>query len=100
MEIELKENYEITEQLINDLEKMASNGMLPLERRLCDTAVWFHRNRHHVPREDLAKRLDFLEKTLDIFLEMFALTLERMQKTEGRNKSEQLWLPNGMRVRM
>lgn len=86
-------NREITSQLINELEKMASNSMLPFERRLIDTAVWFHKNRDRLPREDLGKRVDFLEKTLDIVLELFALALDRQQRNEGRPKDNPLWMP-------
>lgn len=95
----MRDNHEITEQLLNDLESIRQDGMLPLERRLMDTAIWFHRNKDRVPREDLPKRLDFMEKTLDIFLEMVALATERLQGVEGRPKSENLWLPGRMSVR-
>ena len=89
----VKEDYTVTEQLLCDLEKLTAVKMLPLERRLCDTAVWFHRNRGDVPRDNLAKRLDFSEKTLDIFIELVAMLVERLQGLEGHGKSESLWLP-------
>ena len=95
----MKENYEITEQLLNDLEKIASMNMLPLERRLCDTAIWFHRNKDRVPREDLAKRLDFMEKTLEIFIELAALLVDRTQRLEGKGKDTPLWLPSNIKLR-
>ena len=87
---------EMTEGLIRQLEAISSNTQLPLERRLIDTAVWYHRNKEHLPREDALKRLDFLEKTFDIFLEMVAMTVERTQLLEGRGRSESLWLPAGI----
>lgn len=90
------ENQEITAQLIDELEKISTANHLPLERRLIDTAIWFHRNRHYLNGVDVPRRLDFLEKTLDIFMEIFALTLQRLQQAEGRGKSENLWLPRGM----
>lgn len=87
---------EITEQLINKLEHLNNETRLPLEKRLIETAVWFHRNKDRIPRENLVSRVDFLEKTLDIFLEMTAMLVERAQLVEGRSKSESLWLPRGM----
>jgi hypothetical protein len=92
----MRDNYEITEQLINELENTAGAGHLPLEQRLIDTAIWFHRNRHRIADQDIPRRMDFQEKVLDIFMELFALTVQRMQQVEGRSKSERLWLPTGM----
>lgn len=87
---------EITEQLISRLEHLNNETRLPLEKRLIETAVWFHRNKDHIPRNDLRKRIDFLEKALDIFLEMTAMIVDRAQMNEGRAKSESLWLPKGV----
>lgn len=87
----------LTEQLINKLEKISSEAHLPLEQRLIDTAVWFHKNKKHLPKNDPEKRLEFIEKMLDIQLEMMAMLIDRMQKNEGRLKSGNLWLPNGAR---
>ena len=87
---------EFTDQLINQLEQLSTNTHLPLEKRLIDTAVWYHRNKDRIPRNAVEKRLEFLEKTFDIFLELVAMSTERMQLNEGRHKSASLWLPNGM----
>lgn len=96
----MTENREITEQLLNEMEKLSEDGMLPLERRLLNTAVWFHRNRGRLDGTDLQRRLDFLEKVLDIFMELFALTVDRMQKAEGRPQSAKLWMPRGHTVNL
>ncbi len=85
-----------TASLIRELEELQTRGYLPLEKRLVDTAVWFHKNKDRFPRENLPARVDFLEKTMDIFLEMMALSVSRLQEAEGRGKSEHLWLPAGM----
>lgn len=82
--------------LIKKAEEISARTELPYERRLVDTAVWFIKNKDRIPREDLPKRCDFLEKTLEITLELFALSLDRQHKIEGRSQS--LWLPNGMKV--
>lgn len=87
---------DFTTKLINQLEQISDDVNLPLERRLIQMAVWFHKNKDRVPRENLPKRLDFLEKSLDITLELFAMSLERLQLNEGRHKSASLWLPSGM----
>jgi len=89
---------EISKELINKLEHMSSESRLPLEKRLVDLAVWFHRNKDRIPREALDKRVDFLEKSLDIHLEMVAMLVNRMQLAEGRSKSSSLWLPKGIKV--
>lgn len=89
---------ELTAQMITELDKLASNGHRPYEQRLMDTAVWFHRNKDRIPRDELAKRCDFLEKTLDIVIELFALSLRRQQELEGAAKGSPLWLPRGINV--
>jgi hypothetical protein len=85
------------ETLIKQLEDVAGRTDLPLERRLVDTAVWFHKNKGRIPAENLGKRVDFMEKTLDIMLELVALSIERIHKTEGRHSA--LYLPSGMSMR-
>lgn len=80
------------ESLIRELEEIAANSKLPLEKRLIDTAVWFHKNKDSIPRDNLAKRLDFLEKAFDIILEVYALTLRRLHEAEGRPGSG-IWFP-------
>ena len=87
---------EITENLIKQLEQLSTENHLPFEKRMIDTAVWFHRNKDRIPPENIKARMDFLEKTLDIYLEMMAMALDRMQMAEGRKGSTDLWLPNGM----
>lgn len=89
---------EITENLIRQLEELRTASHMPLEKRLIDTAVWYHRNKDSLPEENVKARLEFLEKTFDIFLELVAMQVERMQIMEGRPKSQSLWLPAGMRV--
>jgi len=86
----------ITDGLIKQLEQLSGNTHLPLEKRLIDTAVWYHRNKSRIPRNEVEKRLDFLEKTFDIFLELVAMSVDRVQTMEGRSKSQSLWLPNGI----
>ena len=93
----MRKEQTITPQLVDALDQLvATAGHLPLERRLIDTAVWFHRNKPRLARENLMGRVDFLEKTCDILIELCALTLQRMQNVEGRPKSQSLWLPKGM----
>lgn len=89
---------QITESLIKDLETLADDGFLPLEKRLKDTAIWYHRNKERISRDDALKRLDFLERFLDIYLELMAMTVDRIQLSEGRGRSQSLWLPNGVSV--
>ena len=88
-----------TEQLINKLEHLSEDNELPLERRLINTAVWFHRNKDRIPPEALDKKIEFMEKSMDIMIELFALTVERMQKVESHGTSASLWLPNGISMK-
>lgn len=92
-------NDEISESLIKQLKEMSQNHLLPLERRLADTAVWFHENKDRIPRENLAARVDFLFKSVDIFIELLAMTAKRMQEVEGRPKSSSLFIPRGVDVK-
>lgn len=87
---------EITSELLAKLEQLSTETHMPLEKRLIDMAVWFHANKDRMPRENLTARVDFLEKSLDVFLEMTAMLVERMQLAEGRRKSQSLWTPAGM----
>ena len=89
---------EISKELMNKLEHMSNETRHPLEKRLVELAVWFHRNKDAIPREALSKRVDFLEKTLDIHLELVAMLVNRMQLAEGRSKNGSLWLPRGIKV--
>ena len=88
---------ESTDSLIRQLEQIQENTLLPLERRLMQTALWFHKNKDRI--SDPLRKIEFMEKTLDITLELMALTVQRMQEVEGRGgKSANLWLPAGMNV--
>jgi len=65
------------------------------ETRLIDWAKWFHENKGRIPPEDLRKRVDFLQKSVDGCLELIALAALQMRSQKA---SSQLYLPNGMRV--
>lgn len=84
-----------TDSLLKELEDRAQDITRPFERRLVDTAVWFHKNKDRMPRENLKARIDFLETALDIFIELTAMSMDRLHEVEGRGKSK-LWLPTGM----
>ena len=86
---------ELTQELINKLEAIHQETHLPLERRLIDTAVWYHRNKDRIPEHEVKKRLDFLSTAFNIQLEIMIMLVDRMQVAEGRKKSDTLWLPRG-----
>ncbi len=88
-----------TEALLKQLEEIKNKTNLSFEKRLMDTAIWFHRNKHLVPRENLPKRLDFMEKTMDCVLEMFAMSLQRTQEMEGHARSSVLYTPRGLTMK-
>ena len=70
------------ESLIRQLEQRAQNTALPLEKRIQDTAIWWFRNQGRIGRENVQERLRFIEKTLEIFIEIMALSLDRIQHAE------------------
>lgn len=86
---------DINDDLIRKLEELGNATHLPLERRLIDTAVWYHNNKDRLPSHEVKRRLDFLEKAFDIQLEIMAMLVQRLQYSEGRPKSENLWMPRG-----
>ncbi len=68
------------------------------EKRLTEWAVWFHQNKPRVPKDDIRKRMDFQEKTIDGLIELLAIAAEDIRTLEGRAKSPNLWLPNGVQI--
>ena len=88
----------IDDAMIKKLEEIAERTDLPYEKRLMETALWFHKNKDRMPSDDLRKRLDFMELVMDHLMEMMAMSLQRMQEAEGRAYSSNLWLPNGMKI--
>jgi hypothetical protein len=80
--------------LIDELTHNANNsGNQILERRLADLGLWFHMNKDRIPMDNLAKRLDFMEKAMWTLLEIDALLLQRIREKTG---SKLLYLPSGM----
>ena len=88
-----EEDRYLTKELINKIDGISQEGMQPLNRRLMDLAVWFHKHRGDISEEDIQKRLEFHEKMLDTMLEMIALGINQDINSK---KSESLWLPNGI----
>lgn len=82
------------ERLIEELMHNAQVADKPLEQRLADTAAWFFANKDRIPRDNLASKQAFLEKTVWLLIEICALQAERIHQVEGR--STHLWLPRGM----
>ena len=84
----------IQESLIKNLEAISKTTSLPLEKRLVDTVVWFYRNKETIAESNIKKRMEFLEKAMDIVLELLALQLERMHSVERRPKPNgDFWMP-------
>lgn len=81
-------------QLIDELTHNAVVSQDLAEQRLADTAAWFFANKDRIPRDNLASRQAFLEKTCWLLIEINALLLDRLHKAEG--KSDTLWLPRGL----
>jgi hypothetical protein len=87
---------EMTTQLLDRLEAMSTEDALPLETRLVDMAVWYHKNKDRIPRNNVESRCDFLMKALDIHIELVALLVQRLEMVEGRRGSP-IWTPAGIR---
>lgn len=88
------------ETLIAELHhNVQASGNRPLERRLADLTLWFHRNKGRLTRDNLASRQDLLEQAFWIMLEVQALLLERNHELEAAKRGmSNLWLPRGIRV--
>lgn len=86
--------------LINELMHNAeASGNKVLERRLADLTLWYYKNKDDIPRDNLASRAAFLEKTIWILLEVCALQTERLHELEGAARgSSALYLPKGLNV--
>ena len=85
--------------LANEIEARAeSDNLAELERKLCDFASWYYKQRNeYLPTvaENPLRHIEFLEKSVDIQTEVIALLVARIQKLEtGRSSS--LFLPSGM----
>lgn len=80
------------------MHNVTASGNRPLERRLADLSVWYHRNRGHFGTDNLAAKQAFLEKAFWIVLETLALTTERLHELEDRGKPKELFLPRGLTV--
>lgn len=84
--------------LLRELEHNANaSGNQPMERRLADLTLWFYKNIDDIPRDNLAGRQAFLEKTLEISFEAMALMLERIHELEAK-RGGGLWMPKGVAV--
>lgn len=79
--------------IIKELENRQKNSSHPLEKRLLETTLWYHKNLPNIPKDNLRMRLDFLEKYCDCMIENFAWMIERIQE---KNNPAKLWLPQGM----
>lgn len=84
------------DNLIKEMEEIAGRTGLPLERRLMDTAIWFHRNWPTMDEANVYRRIEFLGKALDIMIEMNAMLVERLHEAESRRKSPTLYTPRGI----
>lgn len=87
------------DKLIEELYHNASaSGGRPLERRLAELAVWYYKNRHTIDQLNLAARQNFLDKAMWIFMEVFALGVDRMHVLEDKGKARGLWIPRGIKM--
>ncbi len=79
--------------LCRDIEARAGEMGLPLERCLIDVAVWYFRNKGRLAPENVVKRLQFLEKTVECMMEMNALLVDRLHQAEGRKNAPNILIP-------
>lgn len=71
-----------------------------VEKRLEEIFRWYEYNKGVIPPENLGKRLDFTQKTIDCLFELIVLQAENIQALELRagSRSRKLYLPNGVTV--
>ncbi len=86
------------EKLVEELYHNAkASGGRPLERRLADLTLWFYRNKNRIAPDNLRTRIELLEKTVWIQMEIMALLLERNHELEAAKRGmSSLWLPASM----
>lgn len=69
-----------------------------LDKRITEWAIWYHENLPRLPKGDLLKRMDFMQKALDGAFECIAIATKDIQVLEDRKPSARLWLPTGMKA--
>jgi len=96
----LKEKRQGEEALIDTLLHNAqASGRRPLERLLADFTVWHYQNKKRIAPENVLKRMEFLEKSLWIQIELLALLTERLHEMElAKRGMSSLWLPRDVGV--
>ena len=63
-----------------------------------DLVVWYFENRNRLPKDDLAKRLDFMDKAMKTSLGVIAMLLRDVQELEQRKPRPQIWLPSEVKL--
>lgn len=68
------------------------------EDRLRDWVIWYKEHEKQIPRDNLAKKLEFMEKAVDGVLELLVMTAKDVQELEKRNGRGSLWLPGSVKI--
>lgn len=68
------------------------------ENRLEEIARWYYYNEKTIPVENLGKRMEFYQIAVSNLLELCVRQQEDIRRCEGRPKSTNLWLPDGMKM--
>lgn len=55
-----------------------------LDREAVDIGVWYVNNKNRIPTNNLEARLNFLEKTLDVLINIILLSTKDIKNLEGR----------------
>lgn len=66
--------------------------------RVRDVAVWFVGNKKRIPRENLLKRIEFLEKAISCLIENQAIAARDLMDLEKRPLRNKLWLPTEVSI--
>lgn len=66
------------------------------EDRVRDLVLWYFENRNRIPRQNLEKRLDFMDKAVKCALEVVAMQAKDIQELESRHPRNKLWLPTAV----
>ena len=70
--------------ILSEIEQRAGDQGLPLERMLIDVAVWYFKSQPRIGKDDVHKRLAFLERCLECMMDINALLVDRLHAAEGR----------------
>jgi hypothetical protein len=63
------------------------------DREAAELALWYHENLKRIPKDNLVKKIEFLEVTCDALIKLALNTALDMKRLEGRDLAQRIWIP-------